>query len=145
RPPDAERALDLLDGLARIAAQERELSAPGECPAIVLLAPRRLEHLVVEALCVVRIAEPKCELGVEQPRVVGRRAVLAGGQVVLADSEAPTQFPEELRRLNPVPGFDSGDVRRRTSGEREIALSEACALPCRMQPFAYRGGVVDMC
>ena len=145
RAPDAECPLDLRDRLAGIAPQEGELATAGQRTAVILLAPGRLQDVLVEPLRVVGVAEAQRQLGVEQTRVVGRRAILTGGEIVLADAEPAAELAQELQRRDAVAGLDARDVRRRAAREGEIALGEACALARGAQPLAYRDRVVDMC
>ena len=126
------------------AALEGELAETRQRAAVVLVAPRRGEHLLVQPLRVVLVAEAHRQLRVEQARIVGRGAVLAGCEEVLADAEPAAELSEQLQRRDAVAGLDAGDVRRRAAGEGEVALGEARTLARGAQPLAYGGRIVDV-
>jgi hypothetical protein len=85
------------------------------------------------------------KLRVSKCKLVGRRTVgCSGGEVVGTHTESCAKSTEKLQRWNPRPGLNSGYVRGRAVGEREIALPQAAFLAQATNALADLDGVIDV-
>ena len=155
-------------GVARLVRARRAAMALSNCSIACRGSPRRyatwprpacafaltssspatsLEHLRVQALGELELAQPERDLGLEVCAVALVR-VRPRREIVLGDAEPAAELAKELERRDPVTRLDPRDVGRRAAREGQLPLAEAGGLPRCAKAIAYRLGsstCVDFC
>src|SRR5439155_7961343 len=119
---DGTHLFQPVDGFPRPALDEGQLPEPAERPRPLVARRRPLEDLVEEFPGELALVESKRDLGLDERRAF-LVALVAGGEVVLADTEPLSHLSQQLQRRDSVARFDPRDVRRRAAREGELSLT----------------------
>ena len=137
-----ERLLEQFDRLPDLLAAKCDLTETGERGCARRIAG--LQVSAVEALGLVDLAEPECDLRLDELQRLERLRVHAGREPLAGDVDPQGELVDHLERRHPGSGLDPRDVGRGAAGERELALRQARPLARCLQADSDLAGRVDV-